>query len=134
MLVDTARVSLAWHPAAPHGSEATRRSPGFTNFTYSADSLSHLANTSGAARPRSRKTESRGWMCAFRFAARYSGEFVAVPTPIPRAGTAAVTIRASKLNRCRRVHGGFVHRRMAANAPGRFSLGFFIRLTARIVF
>ena len=35
MLVETARVSLAWQPAEPQVSGATRKSPGFTNFMYS---------------------------------------------------------------------------------------------------
>src|SRR6266404_2455661 len=79
MLVETSRVSLAWHPAEPQVSAATRKSPGFTNFTYSADSFSHFANTSCGTVPRLRKPESRGWACAFCFWARYSGEFGAVP-------------------------------------------------------
>ena len=37
MLVETARVSPAWQPTAPQVSAATRKSPGFTNFTNSAD-------------------------------------------------------------------------------------------------
>src|SRR5258708_13824513 len=78
MLVETVRASLAWQPAAPQVSAATRKSPGFTNFTYSADSRSHFANASGDLAARSRKMASRGSLCAFCFAATYSGEFAHV--------------------------------------------------------
>src|SRR5882762_4470973 len=79
MLVETSRVSLAWHPAEPQVSAATRKSPGFTNFTYSADSFSHIVKAFCGATPRLRKTGSRGCTCAFCFSARYSGEFAVVP-------------------------------------------------------
>src|SRR5215467_11404098 len=83
MLVETARVSLAWQPDEPHVSAATRRSPGLTNFTYSGDSLSHLAKTSGGTAPRLRKNGSRGCTWAFCFAAEYSVELAFVPGKIP---------------------------------------------------
>src|SRR5579883_3306891 len=76
MLVETARTSLAWHP--PQVSGATRRSPGLTNLTYSADSFSHFVyRRSRAARRRS--WGSRGCTCAFSFTASYSGELMAAP-------------------------------------------------------
>src|ERR1700740_2038183 len=87
MLVETARVSLAWQPAAPQVSAATRKSPGLTNFTYSADSASHFAKISCGNAPRFRKTGSRGCTCAFCFAARYSGELVGTPAATPADGS-----------------------------------------------
>src|SRR5262249_15352993 len=79
MLVETASTSLAWHPAVPHVSGATRRSPGFTNFTYSADSFSHVAYKRSGRPLWPLKLASRGCTCAFSLAARYSAESCAAP-------------------------------------------------------
>src|ERR1700686_2620307 len=80
MLVDTARVSVAWQPLDPQVSGATRKSPGFTNFIYSYDSFSHAMKTrSGTAVP-FLNTAFFGCTCAFSFIALYSGELVATPT------------------------------------------------------
>src|ERR1700686_1146246 len=79
MLVETARVSLAWQPLDPQVSGATRKSPGFTNFIYSYDSLSHAVKTrSGTAVPFLNKAFFE-CTCAFSFAALYSGELLATP-------------------------------------------------------
>src|SRR5215467_5855490 len=83
MLVETARVSLAWQPVAPQVSAATRRSPGFTNFTYSADSSSHFVNARSGNAPRFLNAGSRGRTWALSFAPEYSGEFCAVPASTP---------------------------------------------------
>src|SRR5215468_7697414 len=83
MLVETARDSFGWQPALPQVSDATRKSPGFTNFTYSADSPSHFAKTLFGRAPESRKPGSRGCTWALSFAARYPDEFCAVPGAIP---------------------------------------------------
>src|SRR5712692_8216168 len=87
MLVETARVSAAWQPAAPQVSGATRRSPGFTNLMYSAGSLSHFVKVRSGTFERLRKLASRGWMCAFSLAELYSGEFGAM---LDAAGTEAL--------------------------------------------
>jgi hypothetical protein len=60
MLVETARVSLAWHPFDPQVSGATRKSPGFTNFIYSYDSLSHAVNARSGTAVRFLKAEFLG--------------------------------------------------------------------------
>src|SRR5271154_5147554 len=78
MLVEAARTSFAWQPAAPQVSGATRRSPGFTNLMYSGDSLSHFVNVRSGRAERSLKLASRGWTWAFSLAALYSAEFGAV--------------------------------------------------------
>src|SRR5215472_7614131 len=83
MLVETARVSLAWQPAAPQVSAATRRSPGFTNFMYSGDSLSHLVKVRSGQAPRLRKTASRGCTCALSSADAYSAEPRGTPGATP---------------------------------------------------
>src|SRR5271154_3767484 len=75
MLVEAARTSFAWQPAAPQVSGATRRSPGFTNLMYSGDSLSHFVNVRSGKAERSLKLGSRGWTCAFSLAALYPAEF-----------------------------------------------------------
>src|SRR5260370_13416683 len=75
MLVETARVSAAWQPGAPQVSGATRRSPGFTNLTYSADSLSHFVYARSGRFERLRKLASRGCTWAFSLTELYSGEF-----------------------------------------------------------
>src|SRR5215469_7798916 len=79
MFVETARVSLGWHPAVPQVSSATRRSPGFTNFTYSADSFSQRVYAPSGNTVRFLKNESFGCTCAFSFAAWYSAAFGEVP-------------------------------------------------------
>src|SRR5258708_37276487 len=79
MLVETARVSAAWQLVARQVSGATRRSPGFTNLMYSADSASHFVKVRSGRFERFRKLASRGWTWAFSFAERYSGEFRAAP-------------------------------------------------------
>src|SRR5580704_19000125 len=75
MLVDEARTSRAWQPAAPQVSGATRRSPGFTNLTNSGASLSHFVSVRSGRAERSLKLASRGWTWAFSLAALYSAEF-----------------------------------------------------------
>src|SRR6266436_4691823 len=87
MLVEDARTSLAWQPAVPQVSGATRRSPGFTNLMNSGDSLSHFVNVRSAKLERSLKLASRGWTWAFSLAALYSEEF----------GAASVTTEMEEL-------------------------------------
>src|SRR5713226_855335 len=79
MLVETARVSVAWQPFVPQVSGATRKSPGLMNLTYSADSFSHFVNVRSGSAERSLKLASRGWTWAFSFADLYSAEFGVVP-------------------------------------------------------
>src|SRR5580692_3372776 len=79
MLVEEARTSLAWQPAAPQVSGATRRSPGFTNLMNSGDSLSHLVYVRSGKAERFLKLGSRGWTCAFSLAALYCAEFGMAP-------------------------------------------------------
>src|ERR1700722_1709661 len=79
MLVEAARVSFGWQPACPQVSGATRRSPGFTNLTYSADSFSHPVNIRSGSADRSLKLASRGWTWAFSLAELYSEEFGTAP-------------------------------------------------------
>src|SRR5580692_1273464 len=79
MLVEAARTSFAWQPAAPQVSGATRRSPGFTNFTNSEDSSSHFVNARSGKAERSVNLASRGWTWAFSLATLYSAEFAAAP-------------------------------------------------------
>jgi hypothetical protein len=78
MLVDTARVSAAWQPTVPHVSGATRRSPGLTNFTYSADSFSQFVKVRSESAERCLNEASRGCTCAFSFAELYSEELAVV--------------------------------------------------------
>src|SRR6266403_4246339 len=85
MLCETVRVSDAWQPAGPQVSGATRRSPGFTNLMYSADSLSHFVKVRSGRAERFLNEESRGCTCAFSFAELYSGEFDALPDPTETA-------------------------------------------------
>jgi len=79
MLVEAARTSMAWQPAAPQVSGATRRSPEFTNLMYSGDSSSHFVKTRSGSAERFLKMGLRGWTWAFSLAAEYSEEFGAVP-------------------------------------------------------
>src|ERR1700687_1057975 len=79
MLVEAERVSLGWQPTGPQVSGATRRSPGFTNLTYSAGSLSHPVNMRSGTAERSLKLPSRGSTWALCLAELYSGEFSTAP-------------------------------------------------------
>ena len=74
MLVETLRTSEGWHPALPHVSGATRKSPGLTKRTYSALSLSHCVYKRWGFADRSASLGSRGCGCARRFTCSYSGE------------------------------------------------------------
>src|SRR5258708_8721405 len=82
MLVETLRTSEGWHPALPHVSGATRRSPGFTKRTYSGFSLSHCVYKRSGFAARSASFGSRGCGWACRFACSYSGEVGATPVAI----------------------------------------------------
>src|SRR3974377_1108602 len=82
MLVATARVSVGWHPALPHVSGATRKSPGFTNFMNSADSLSHSVYARSGMVDRFRNAAFLGCTCAFSFVASYCADFGTTPTVI----------------------------------------------------
>src|SRR5215469_3065361 len=79
MPVETDLVSLAWQPDVPQVSGTTRKSPGFTNLMYSADSLSHFVKARSGNAPPLRNRGSRGCTWAFSFAPRYSGELRAAP-------------------------------------------------------
>ena len=132
MLVETLRTSEAWHPALPHVSGATRRSPGFTKRTYSGLSFSHsrvqalgicrLVRQFWIARLRVRLPFR---LIVFRRAGCDARGHAHV-------GVSSVAIRAAEAQRAGRVHGRLVGLRVAGNASGALAVGFLLRLAHQV--